>query len=82
MKRSTMRVFAVVVTFALLLANPPITALAYLSEVPDPVGVSATNPGDLGYAATFWRQNWGNSLYPEYSLALPSVLSEIGRAHV
>lgn len=35
------------------------------------IGTSLTNPGALDDVDTWWRQGWGNSLYPQFTLNTP-----------
>jgi hypothetical protein len=36
-------------------------------------GTTLTNPNDLVSVDNFWRQGWGNSLRPQFSVAAPAV---------
>jgi len=70
---STWRRFFVALIAALallgILAN---VALAGLEDQPTPdLGFSKTNPGSGG--DYWWRQGWGRSLYPQFSLRTPAV---------
>lgn len=42
------------------------------------IGVSSTNPGALDEMDSWWRQGWGNSLTPQYTLNPPSDEASTG----
>lgn len=41
-------------------------------------GTSTTNPNESGDEDTWWREGWGNSLYPQFTFDIPSASSEYG----
>ena len=43
-----------------------------------PIGKSSTNPGDPSDPDTWWREGWGDSLYPEFSLNVPPIVPNYG----
>lgn len=49
----------------LFLVGPAAPAFGFLED--DPRASSSTNPWDPTVASTWWRYNWGNSLYPNIS---------------
>jgi hypothetical protein len=68
----TVRRFAAVLIVALALFGIfASTALATLEDTPTPtLAKTTTNPG--WGADSWWRQGWGNSLYPEFELTRPA----------
>ncbi|MDO8915089.1 MAG: hypothetical protein Q7W16_03260, partial [Coriobacteriia bacterium] len=54
-----------VLAAALLLGTGVTAAYASMDDTPVPLAASASNP--IGW----WREGWGNSLYPDYTLNVP-----------
>lgn len=73
MKRHAAR-FAVTIALATLVLGMFATnAFAAITDVPIPAGESATNPGALDGADSWWRSGWGLTASPQYKLNTPSV---------
>ncbi len=66
-RRNSLVARIVGLTLVVLLVGSPI-AHAALEEIPDKLGRSATNPWDDEDALVWWRDGWGNSLYPEITI--------------
>jgi hypothetical protein len=65
------------VVVALALGASVSTAYAAISDIPDPVLTSTTNPSTIQNAGdtadTWWRMGWGTARVPVFVLTLPSV---------
>lgn len=73
LRRSRVLVLALALVFALTCV--PATAYASINDMPpNELGTSSTNPfnEERDY---WWRLGWGNSLYPQFELALPQGTS-------
>ena len=70
------RIIAIIASLVFAIALIPGVAMANLDSWPDPVGVTTTNPNpgpdNAGYATSWWRQGWGNSLFPDLRWNLPA----------
>jgi hypothetical protein len=77
--RNSVRIAVCVVAFAIVLGGAATSVNALLNDVPNPVLTSPTNPGSILGAGdtvdTWWREGWGSSPYPEFTLTLPSVMT-------
>jgi hypothetical protein len=70
MTRNLMRALVVVILGVCFVAGGVATASAALDDTP--TVTSSTNPSEA-VGANWWRMGWGNSVYPQFSIAGPSV---------
>lgn len=65
------RVMALVLATSLITMSMPMSALADIFVLPDPIGTSSTNPYIPNSYDTSWREYWGKSKHPQFSLDVP-----------
>lgn len=69
--RRSMVLLGIILTAVLVVAFP-LVAGAGINDLPSPLGSSSTNPYNSD-ADSWWRQGWGNSTTPDFTLNKPSA---------
>jgi hypothetical protein len=74
--RSILKTRLVMMLALVVAVSAPIAAIAALSDTPDPLVKSSTNPGAVPKDATvdtWWRKGWGRDVYPSFRISVPAV---------
>lgn len=65
------RVTSLALAAILIVGLIPSAAFGGINDMPSPLGTSQTNPSDPSDPDHWWRQGWGNSVFPQFELEAP-----------